>query len=104
MALLADLPSPAEAGFAKAGPALAATLAEVLADPLIKAHRLLRPEASLADARATWTENAGLHARLVATTGADDPKDPEVLTTQAEAWERRQAALDAPNHGDEAAE
>ncbi|MSO85416.1 MAG: DNA primase [Rhodospirillales bacterium] len=104
----------AEAMALLADPALAATLAEVLADTLIKTHRLLRPDASLADARATWAENAGLHARLVersaraspqaTAAGGGDPKDPEALTTQAEAWERRQVALDAPNHSDEAAE
>ncbi len=85
-------------------PALAATLAEVLAHPTIKAHRLVRPEAAFADVRAAWAENARLHARLAA---KDDPgkvAEAETVTAQSEAWERRRAALAAGLGSDEAAE
>jgi DNA primase len=94
----------AEATALLGDPALAATLAEVLAHPLIKAHRLVRPEASLADARATWAENASLHLRLAAAAGPGEPREPETLTVEADAWERLRVTLDAPNQSDEAAE
>lgn len=94
----------AEASALLADPELAEILAEVLAHPLILAHRLLRPEASLADARATWAENAGLHARYAAAAEPGEPKAPETLTAEPEAWERRKAALAQRLGGDEAAE
>jgi hypothetical protein len=94
----------AEASALLADPELAQTLAEVLAHPLIRSHRLVRPEASLADARATWAENAGLHARLAAEAGAREAVDSEALTLEPETWERLRAKKDAPNQGNEAAE
>lgn len=85
---------------------LAATLDAVLAHPLIKANRLARPEAPLADARAAWTETARRLARLAArdapSGGGSD--EAESLTAESEAWERRRAALEAGLGGDEAAE
>jgi DNA primase len=85
---------------------LAATLDAVLAHPLIKANRLARPEAPLADARAAWAETAQRLARLAArdapSGGGSDEADS--LTAESEAWERRRAALEAGLGGDEAAE
>jgi DNA primase len=94
----------AEAAALLGDPALAATLAEVLAHPPIKAHRLVRPEAALADVRAAWAENARLHARLAARDDPGKAGEAETLTAESEAWERRRAALEARLGGDEAAE
>ena len=94
----------AEAAALLADPALAVTLAEVLAHPLIRAHRMVPPEASLADVRATWAENASLRFRLVAEAGPVGSEKPETLTVEADAWERLRVTLDAPNQSDEAAE
>ena len=96
--------TPAEVQARLADPILTATLAEVLAHPLIAAHRLLRSEASLADARATWAENANLHTRSAADAGPVETGKPETLTAEPEAWERRKAALAQRLGGDEAAE
>jgi DNA primase len=85
--------------------AASATLAEVLAHPPIKAHRLARPEAPLAEARAAWVETARLRERLAS---RDEPGAPpveaEALTAEPDAWERRKAQLAARLGGDEAAE
>ncbi len=79
--------------------ALAETLAQVLAHPLVKTHRMVQPGAPLAEARATWAENIGLLARAREAPGkaAGEPLSEET-------WERRRAELEARNTSGEAAE
>ena len=79
--------------------ATAETLAQVLAHPLVKTHRMVQPAAPLAEARATWAENIGLLARAhqIPNKAADQPYDEE-------SWERRRAELEARTNSGEAAE
>ena len=79
--------------------ATAETLAQVLAHPLVKTHRMVQPAAPLAEARATWAENIGLLARAhqIPDKAADQPYDEE-------SWERRRAELEARTNSGEAAE
>ena len=85
------------------GSTAAETLAQVLAHPLVKSHRMIQPDAPLAEARATWAENIALLARARQTpdkapgTETDEPFNEET-------WERRRAELEARNTNGEAAE
>ena len=46
-------------------------LDQVLSHPLVKTHRMVQPDAPLAEARATWLENVHLHAH-----GREEPRPP----------------------------
>lgn len=78
-------------------------LDQVLSHPLVKTHRMVQPDAPLAEARATWLENVHLHAH-----GREEPASPasegEDGALTEESWERRRAALAARLSNGEAAE
>ena len=77
------------------GDSLRATVDTVLADPIVRRHRLIAADSSIEQIRATWRENVNLLRRLLEAAEPACPKTSDITEAMLTSrFARKRASLD----------